>query len=203
VPITDTPAPTAPQSCFYCQNLNTIFDSIRSEGEQINLDYVDFSGQKLVGLNLSGASMLATKFNGANLLALQLHGANLTGASFQQTHFVRSDLGDAILTKTVFDRTGFDRVDLSGADLTGAGFSAAIYKHVTANRLITDDYDLGLVLRLSVYSREQVKSDPVVGDAMRDYLKMAQETPSSWIVILSGRFTSGDPSAMTRLFIHP
>ena len=187
----------------YKESFNSIFDEIRRDGEQIILDYIDFSGITLLGLNLSGASMVAAKFNGSEISFVKLTGADLTGASFQQTKINSSNLNDAIITKSVFDRTDFDRVNLSGADLTGVRYHNVAFSRVIATGLISDDDCLLQVMKRSVYRREQITSDPCESSNMQLHLEAFPDSPSAEMVILSGRYISNDPSAMVRLHLWP
>ena len=85
----------------------------------------DFSGQRLVGVNLSsaqlssimfdGAVMNIAIFDGAVLRDVSFAGANLKGASFVGAQLENVIFDDANLTGVVFEGALLDRTDLQSA----------------------------------------------------------------------------------------
>ncbi|HLO88609.1 MAG TPA: pentapeptide repeat-containing protein, partial [Nostocaceae cyanobacterium] len=86
--------------------------------------------KSLVGLNLSGVSLLQmmlveANLAGSNLLEAELIGANLTGANLQRANLTSANLTGANLTGANLQRANLTGANLTGANLTGADLTGA------------------------------------------------------------------------------
>lgn len=95
-----------------------------------DLRLADFSGARMSGVNLSGASLEGNRFPGADLTAANLRGAQLRQADFSGATLDRADLRRSLLIgcnfrKATFAKARLNGTDFSGADLTDADLDGA------------------------------------------------------------------------------
>lgn len=119
---------------------------------------VDFSGEKLGGLDAAGAVIRNCRFIGAGLRSANFQKAMVSGGSFEGADMVDADFRGSNCNGTSFIGADLRSVDFSGAEVFGA-------------RFVDEDGTRGVIVDgQTLISAEQLTS---MTDANREYLEAA------------------------------
>jgi len=119
-----------------------ILNKIKAQGQQINLNYVDFTGIDLHALNLSGATAIAARFDSAVINSVNWSDGDFTGALFRNVQITSSGFSAAIMHKTFWTHSRIEACWLNRADMFKAIMDSVTFNVVVANQIETDDRGL-------------------------------------------------------------
>jgi len=119
--------------------VKAIFNEIRFDGQQINLDQVDFSGIALTSLDLTGASAVGARFDSTKMHSLVWKRGDFTGAIFKDTTVISCDLSDAVLLKSVWTKCKIEACWLCRANLEQINMVRVEFKLVMADQIMLED----------------------------------------------------------------
>jgi len=126
----------------YVHMLNKLFDEIREDGEQINLDNCNFDGLRLSKLNLSGASAVFARFSNMNMSDMVLKNIDFSGAMLINTTMKSSDLSGTSFYKALLENCEITDSDLTNVDGEKASFNKVKFQDVIMNGYKTRDVQL-------------------------------------------------------------
>ena len=90
--------------------------------DNVNLDYIDLSGQILRHINLDDCC-----FDNANFKDADLRGANMSEAHFKSCDFSNALLQDACLNETIIKKCAFLHTRFGDTDCAGTDFSDCVF----------------------------------------------------------------------------
>jgi len=90
---------------------------------QCFMDRVQFTNCKLVGINMTEASLKNTVFDNCNANYAVMRYLNCKQSYFRNTSFAEADLYSATLVDVAFARCNLDKVQFSGTKLSGIDIS--------------------------------------------------------------------------------
>jgi uncharacterized protein YjbI with pentapeptide repeats len=111
------------QEGSFTQRGNAIMNSLT------RLIGVDMTGASMLQANLSGADLQGTRLGGANLPEVNLAGAFLYGVDLAESEMVGSNLTGAFLPGAKLNGAGLLNANLSGTDLSGSDGPKSTAKH--------------------------------------------------------------------------
>ena len=109
----------------------------------------------MTGAGLAGVSLRYTRMRDARLSFVKARGADFTGAQFNKSLLLESDLRNANLASARFNDAKLIHTDLSGTDVTRARFDRAMLRRTNLSGV-----DLS---RAGGLTQEQI--DQAIGDA--------------------------------------
>jgi len=151
----------------YVEAMNRLFDEIRAEGGQVNLDSVIFRDFHLSGYYLNGASMKGAKFVNTSLNDMFFTGADFSDACFEGGLGQDCDFSGANLTRSVWRNSCLFNSTLTRVDLSAALLYRAEFNLVFADGLSSDDEQLNALIGTGVVSDD--------GTAMAERLGLQQD----------------------------